>query len=176
MDKIEFKKLGIEDKVKYLNNKLSQGQTVTSIREDLGIKERTLQKEIKKGGYKFIPKSKRYVKTTEITTTATDVVIKPSTSVVDNNIGINKEYILENIEILKEMIEKYKNTRATTTATTSIVIDLLNDKHLNPKPHSLRINEFVWNDWQKFCDKNKYYSKQDLLSMALKEYIEKYGD
>lgn len=173
MDKIKFNKLGIDDKVKYLNEQLAKGQTVIRVREDLGISEKGLQKEIKQGGYKYIQKLKQYIKTTEATT---DVAIKPSTSVVDNNIGINKEYILENIEILKEMIEKYKITRAATTTTTNIVIDLINDKHLNPKPHSLRINEFVWDDWQKFCDKNKYYSKQDLLSMALKEYIEKYGD
>lgn len=57
--------------------------------------------------------------------------------------------------------------------TNHIVINLVDDKHLTSKPKSIRINEFIYQDWQEFCD-TKHYSKQDLISMALKEYMEKY--
>lgn len=179
MKREEFNKLNIDDKIKYLNDKLSEGQTVTKIREELGIGEKSLQRQIKEGGYKYNNKTKTYIKITDSTTTSTTkenevIVVDKNTNVVVKN--EDSKYLSENIEILKEMIEKYKITRATTTSTTSIVIDLISDKHLNPKPHSLRLNEFVWQDWQKFCENNKYYSKQDLLSMALKEYMEKYND
>ena len=66
-------------------------------------------------------------------------------------------------------------TQSTTENTTNyITIDLIDDKHLKPKPKSIRINEFVYQEWQEFCDK-QHYSKMDLISMALKEYMEKYN-
>ena len=77
------------------------------------------------------------------------------------------------------MIEKYKastkSTTETTTETTTnyITIDLVDDKHLKPKPKSIRINEFIYQEWQEFCNR-QHYSKMDLISMALKEYMEKY--
>lgn len=164
MNKKEFEILNIDEKVKYLNKKLLQGQTVMKIRKDLGISEKLLQKQIKQGGYKYNSRIRQYVKDTEMT-------VVNNTNVVVND---NYKYLEQNIDILKDMIEKYKITRATTTSTTSIIIDLISDKHLNAKPHSLRVNEFVWEDWQKFCEDNKYYSKQDLLSMALKLYMEQH--
>ena len=74
-----------------------------------------------------------------------------------------------------DMIEKYKATTETTTQNTTnyITIDLIDDKHLKPKPKSIRINEFIYQEWQEFCN-NQHYSKMDLISMALKEYMEKY--
>ena len=169
MNKTEFSKLNTADKVKYLNERLSEGQTVKRIREDLNISEKKLQNQIRKGRYKYNQKLKQYIKVAGNTTqTTTSGVVAQNTSVAA------KEYISENIDVLKEIIEKYKITKTTTS--TGIVIDLISDKHLNPKPHSLRINEFIWQEWQEFCDKNKHYSKQDLLSMALKLYMERYSD
>lgn len=168
MNKKAFSNLNTADKVKYLNERLSEGQTVKRIRADLNISEKKLQKQIRKGGYKYNQKLKQYIKVTGSTTQATTSgVVAQNTSVAA------KEYISENIDVLKEIIEKYKITKTTTS--TGIVIDLISDKHLNPKPHSLRINEFIWQEWQEFCDKNKHYSKQDLLSMALKLYMERYS-
>lgn len=85
-----------------------------------------------------------------------------------------QNYILGNFDILKEIIEKYKTT--TTSTTNKIIINLVDDKHLNPKPKSIRINEFIYQDWQRFCEENKLYRKQELISMALKEYMENHSN
>lgn len=55
-----------------------------------------------------------------------------------------------------------------------IVIDLMDDADLGSSPKSIRINLFVWDDWQEFCEKNDEFSKKQLVSMALKEYMEKH--
>ena len=71
-----------------------------------------------------------------------------------------------------QLLESYKrNTEANNSS--SIIINLDNDKHLDPKPKSIRINEFVWREWQEFT-KNLTFNKSDLISMALKEYMEKH--
>lgn len=69
---------------------------------------------------------------------------------------------------LKEEIEKLEDS--------VIVIDLMDDTDLNASPKSIRINFFVWDEWQEFCDKNDQYSKKQLVSMALKEYMEKHNN
>lgn len=123
MNKDQFNNLDFMEKIEYLNNELKKGKTVI-IREDIGIGEKPLKREIKANGYRYNNKEKQYIHNTEATTNY-------------------------------------------------LIINLVEDKHLNPKPKSIRINEFVYQDWQQFCDE-KHYNKQDLISMALKEYIEKY--
>ena len=118
--------------------------------------------------------------TTETTTKSTTEIL-PTIVGNENTFVVPKQqkqilgYLENNFEVLQEFLEKYKSTtRATTETTTNhIIINLVDDKHLNPKPKSIRINEFVYQDWQQFCE-TKHYSKQDLISMALKEYMDKY--
>lgn len=181
MNKDQFNKLDFIEKIEYLNNKLREGQTVIRIREDIGIGEKALQREIKANGYRYNNKEKQYMPTTESTTKSTTEIITTNKS-GENTIVVPKQqqqilgYLENNFEVLQEFLEKYKSTtKATTESTTNhIVINLVDDKHLNPKPKSIRINEFIYQDWQKFCN-TKHYSKQDLISMALKEYMEKYN-
>ena len=130
MNKETFNNLNFEEKISYINTKLIEGETVSKIRESLGIGEKALQREIKLNGYKYNNKLKQYVANTNSNTTS--------------NTNENK-----------------------------IIIDLIDDKHLNPKAKAFRVNMFVYKQWQEFCEKQRY-SKQDLLSMAMKEYMEKY--
>lgn len=83
------------------------------------------------------------------------------------------DYIDSNIDLIKEFFEKIKeNKKNIPEGSKDIVIDLIDDRHLDPKPRSFRVNSFVLNDWDQFCNENRYYQKMDLVSMALKEYIE----
>ena len=141
---------------------------------------KTFLKEIKENRYKFSQKLKQYIPNTESNTNKINpVLVEPNTNVLlqdkYNSLQVNTiDYLTDNISILKEIIDKYSNTKLNTKSNTGIVIDLVDDKHLKPKPKAVRINYFIYDEWQKFCDENKYFSKQDLISMALKEYMEKY--
>ena len=136
---------------------------------------------MKRNGYKRNQKLNQYIPTTEATTQTTTEQINVSVVETNTNALLTTEkanaldYLSNNINILMDMIEKYKTTTQTTTEPTTnyITIDLIDDKHLKPKPKSIRINEFVYQEWQEFCDK-QHYSKMDLISMALKEYMDKY--
>ncbi|MGL6106121.1 hypothetical protein [Romboutsia sp.] len=191
MTKEEFKKMNFKDKVSYLNAKLSEGQTVIKIREDIGIGEKALQRDIKANGYKYDNKSKQYIANTDAniesnTTSNTSsntqkkdiVVLDENTSPIlkeSQEVAIN--FLEENLEVFELIVEKFKaNTMSNTTSNTennTIVVDLIDDKHLKPQAKAFRVNMFVYKEWQEFCE-NKRFSKQDLLSMAMKEYMEKY--
>lgn len=84
-------------------------------------------------------------------------------------------YILSKFDTLEEMIKIFEAKKESVgSGGQDIIIDLIDDRHLDPKPRSMRINAFVLNDWDKFCNENRYYQKMDLVSMALKEYMERH--
>ena len=177
----EFIKLDTIDKINYINSELKTGKRVPEVRSELGISEKDFQKFMKENNYKLNQKIKQYVPTTETTTKTNTKHLEVSVVETNTNTLLTTEkantldYLSSNFEILMDMIEKYKSSTKSTTQTTTnyITIDLVDDKHLKPKPKSIRINEFVYQEWQEFCDK-QHYSKMDLISMALKEYMNKY--
>lgn len=179
MNKEEFNSLNFEEKIYYINAKLTEGQTVTKIREAIGIGEKSLQKEIKTNGYKYDNKLKQYVANTESNTNKNNIVVldKNTNPILKESQKKAISFLEENIEVFEILVEKFKaNTTSNTTSNTGenhIIIDLIDDKHLNPKAKAFRVNMFVYKEWQEFCEKQRY-SKQDLLSMAMKEYMEKY--
>ena len=172
--------MNFEEKIFFINEQLRAGRKVDDIRKELKISEKTFLKEIKENRDKFSQKLKQYIPNTESNTNKINpVLVEPNTNVLlqdkYNSLQVNTiDYLTDNISILKEIIDKYSNTKLNTKSNTGIVIDLVDDKHLKPKPKAVRINYFIYDEWQKFCDENKYFSKQDLISMALKEYMEKY--
>lgn len=185
MTKDEFIDLNVIDKINYINAELKTGKKVPEVRKNLGVSEEYIQKFMKENNYKYNQKLKQYIPTTENTTTSTtktttkdlkgEVVESNTNALLTIENANTLDYLTINKDIIIELVEKYKaTTQSTTEATTNyITIDLIDDKHLKPKPKSIRINEFVYQDWQKFCDK-QHYSKMDLISMALKEYMERY--
>lgn len=68
IDAKTFKSLDIQDQINYLNTRLSEGQTVIMVREDLGIGEKWLQRHIKAHGYAYNHKEKIYKPSTNVET------------------------------------------------------------------------------------------------------------
>ena len=165
-----------------INELLREGKTVKEIRELLGYSEKKFQKEIKNLGYKFDQRLKQYINNDIVklsdsnsnTLCNTTCNTAPGTEIINKSDKENLNFIGENIEILKEMLMYYKRNKESNTNSNGIVIDLIDDKHKdNGKPKSVRVNYFIWEEWKEFTSKNSFSSK-DLISMALKEYMDKY--
>lgn len=168
--------------INYINELLKQGKTVKEIRKIIGYTEKKFQKEVKGLGYKFDQKIKQYINTNnanEVVNTSnfnsnTLCNTECNTDIIDNADKENLNFIGENIELLKEMLMYYKRNKESNTNNNGIVIDLIDDKNMkNDNPKSVRVNYFIWNEWKEFTDKSSFSSK-DLISMALKEYMNKY--
>ena len=67
------------------------------------------------------------------------------------------------------MLEDYR--RRTSVIKQQIILDI---EDAESKLVTLRVNSKVLNDFNKFCDDNKQYRKIDLISQALKDFMEKY--
>ena len=184
MIKKEFLELDIDKKIEYLNEKLSEGQTVIRIREDLGIGEKYLQKIIRENGYKYFQKEKRYYKEN------TNVLQK---NIVNENYNLDskdptivlqnyKDDLLEIVQAKKDIFEVinafkenlyYKDTTNVIEVVASNEIQI-KDFNSDAKVTSFRVYGETLTKWKEFCSKHKKYNNQDLVSMALEEYMKKY--
>lgn len=186
MTKKEFLELDINKKIEYLNEKLSEGQTVIRIREDLGIGEKSLQKIIRENGYKYFQKEKRYYKDNTNVLQKNiihgkeifDSEYEDSTIVLQNY----KEDLLEIAQAKKEIFEvinAFKENLYYKDTTNVIEVVASNEIHIKdfnsePKVTSFRVYGETLTKWKEFCSKHKKYNNQDLVSMALEEYMKKY--
>lgn len=188
MNKDTFLSLNIDKQIHYLNLKLNEGQTVIRIREDLEIGEKKLQKIIKSSGYKYDQRLKQYIKkpfeikeNLDVIQSYTKVIQQENNSLENKVIHDviheviqtdNMRYFNDNFEIFKAMIERFKDGMSNFDNTSNIIINLQDDTHLKRNPRPVRINAFVEDKWKIFCDENKRFTKKELLSMALYEYME----
>lgn len=166
-----------------INNYLKQGKAVKEIREILGYSEKVYQKKIKELGYKYNQKEKQYVlenveimpvEISNTTCSTTCITVSDNTKIMTLEQEESINFISENMPELKEMLMYYKRNKICNTINNGIVINLIDDKDIdNGKPVSVRVNKHIWREWQDFS-KDINYSSKELISMALKEYMEKY--
>lgn len=188
MTKDQFNKLEKLEQVQYINDKLKEGYSLTKISKELGIGRSTITDRFKKINYTYSKENNSYIYNDSVTDvesvvrsvkakeditineiddkfnndSVTDVTLINNKVVQSNLINLSNEY-----QTLIEMIELYKKN--SNILSTQIVIDLeTSDNTLT----TLRVNTDVLRQFNEFVEENKQYKKVDLVSMALKEYIE----
>lgn len=83
--------------------------------------------------------------------------------------------LLKNYDKLKNIINEYdkRYDKEYDREENKIIVELPleNEKEFRT---TIRVNKSIWTQFNNFSDNNKEFTKKDLLSMALKEYMEKY--
>lgn len=186
----EFKGLDIESKVKYVNELLQQGDSVDNIRTTLGIGKNYIANKFGQGGYKLNRNINQYIKGDNVVTNTTNVVKKPNKKVSKqsnevNNINTSDDRIkvLERqikdlqsqINIINDMLNK-NNATNVVIDTTSIIHSSIDSYDRNDtKSSHYRIYTDIQEEFKAFCKEHKQYKVQDIISSAIKEYLDKYN-
>lgn len=190
MNSTDFKALDIEYKVKYVNELLQQGDSVDNIRTTLGIGKNYIANKFGKGGYKLNRNINQYIKGDNVVTNTTNVVKKPNKKVSKqsnevNNINTSDDRIkvLERqikdlqsqINIINDMLNK-NNATNVVIDTTSIIHSSIDSYDRNDtKSSHYRIYTDIQEEFKAFCKEHKQYKVQDIISSAIKEYLDKYN-
>lgn len=159
MNKDEFKNLDILDQIKYVNNILKNGQTLTKFSEEIEISRKTISKNFSRAGYKYSQSKKQYIlENTDVQAgesekyysniTESNMKSTPkeeSNIPVINNITTNLEvtanqknsltYLMDNVERIKALLdgpgEYYKDiTESNIEEKEDIVKDIYNFKQV----------------------------------------------
>lgn len=182
MNKEEFKKLDVHEKVKYINSELEKGLLRSEIYKNIGIAKSTVQGQLEKEYMfnkslnKFIPK--------EYDDKVKTVVTNGNTIIRDNNIlDIQKDLkanivnLAEEYNTIKDMLDWYKNNIDDKAKTSVIEIKSgikIELEGTETTRTTIRINKNTWNKFKEFSEIHKEYNQQDLLAQALEEFIDKY--
>lgn len=196
MNKEKFNKLDIIEQIKYINDELKNNKSITSVSKELGIGRSTIRDRFKKANYIYSKELNEYVHNNDITgviqvnkklnnrcdtsvkieenNCSTPVIEKDTVTEIvtksDEEIRTNLLDLVNNYDVLKDIIELHR--RNTSVVKQQIVIDL---DDAESKLTTLRVNSKVLDQFNEFCIKHKEYKKVDLLSQAIKTFIENYN-
>ena len=155
MGKEEFNKLKVKDQVEYINQKL-ENQTLTDVCKEIQISRSTVRERFLKQGYVFNKNNNKYILSSEENNEAQK----------ENKYENNTKVLEEKIQALESKIEAIENKLNNNSSE-------LNIKKFEGKTVSrcYRLYEEVQKEFSKFCKENSNYKVQDILSMALYDYM-----
>ena len=156
MVKEEFNKLNLKEQIEYINKKL-ENKTLTNLCEEIKISRSTIRERFLKQGYIFDKSKNKYIYS------------EASNWLEKENINANNTKVLEDkIKALESKIEAINDKLNNN-------YNSINIKNFEGKTVSrcYRLYEDVQKEFSKFCKKNSNHKVQDILSMALYEYMEK---
>ena len=156
----EFKTLVVEDQVNYINDLLAGGETLTAIGTIRHINKAYIRDTFKANNYLYSKDRNSYSRGSEP---------------VESKCKCYKEMDLADIEdrlqFLEEQIALIRNIKKDPAANKIAI----NTKMFsgNIKTRSFKIYENILNDFIEYCNKNKNFRQQDLMTQALYEFISK---
>ncbi|SCJ55500.1 Uncharacterised protein [uncultured Clostridium sp.] len=193
MNKDKFNKLPILEQIDFINSQLKKNKSITSVCKELGVGRSTIRDRFKKSNYSYCKDSNEYILNDNTKSSSQELIHDKNscnTSVIhdkntdssnnnsivtvleksDKEIQSNLLDLVNNYDVLKEIIELHKCN--TSVIKQQIIIDLEDSETTTT---TLRVNKSILNKFNDFCTKNRQFTKVDLLSQALKNFIEQHN-
>lgn len=169
-----FLNKGIDEQVKYLNSELDKGMKVKEIRDKLNVSEKKLQRIIKKNGYKYNQKTKKYESSTKVLVNKSEPCLNFNGE-MDNKalLGFIKE-LNEMKEINTKVVEMYNWYKMQTNVIEQEKLEINTRENKPVVVKSYKIYCDTEGEFKKLCKKYSQYKVQDLISKALDEFILRY--
>ena len=171
----QFKALGLEQQVEYINELLQEGNTVDNIRMTLGVGKNYIGNNFSKGGYKKDRATGLYIKAgTEANINTNEKAQKLNNKALGGGNSSNNGNSLEDrVNSLEKQIEGImailNNTN--TTATTELNIKTFEGEKV---ARSYKVNIEVQKQFKAFCKAHSEYEVGDILANAMLEFMNKY--
>lgn len=195
MDKQEFNKLEVLEQLNYINSELIKGESLRNIADILKMSKTTFRDRALKIGYVYNANTSQYNKDNTIVIEPLKSIVKvsqkPHERVIttlnkgntkelqkyDNTIELQKyaNDILELINYKDELLEMLKNYKSNTIDMQELNINSLPQEiQKDVSNKSIKIYDPVYKMFNELCDTYGNYKKQDLISLALYEFYNKY--
>lgn len=189
---MDLKDFTIDQLVELVNEKLLTGASLVSIaKEVFNMNESSIRKRLNKAGYKrvdnkFILVDKdKYEDSKKIVSVGQEKLLTPTVTleyddsksvVIPKDIKENIISLASNYDRIMAMLNKHEgeyDKKYEDEYDNSIIIELPVETKKDYRA-TTRVNNVIWEQFGEFCNNNKEYTKRDLVSMALKEYMNKY--
>lgn len=177
MNRELFDNLTVQEQLEFVNGELKKDKSLTQIAKSLNMSRSTFKRRFEKINYKYDDELKLYVKS-DIVTIVTPVTQNESvtsiTSVTDNTSNTGVTIPKNTINEIMEMLEWYREQKNIKEAE---IIELPISEELkgNIVTRSFKIYENVLEKYNQFCEENPRLKKQDIINMAIIEYIRNFN-
>lgn len=184
MDKDTFNKLDIMDQIEFVNKKLKEGYSLSKLdNENIISSRKTVSNRFKKVGYELNKETNQYENTIEIVEPEDKEIIttnmekQESSNLVVLGDQVNnkalEQLILNYADMnnkLNEVYNWYQKSSNNVVVEDKLEIDDFEGKVV---VRSYKLYEPIQKEFAEFCSSSKY-RVQDILSQALKEFLDKY--
>ena len=158
MGKDDFNKLNLKEQVEFINKNLDS-KTLTEISKEIKISRSTIRERFLKQGYIFNKSQNKYIYSSEANNKAQK----------EKNCCNNTKAYEEKIKILESKIEAIESELNNKNKEFNVIeIKKFEGKTVS---RCYRVYEDIQKEFSKFCKENSNYKVQDILSMALYEYM-----
>ncbi|WP_297638850.1 hypothetical protein [uncultured Clostridium sp.] len=180
---MRLEKLSIIEIVEYINNQLELGRAMKDIEiNDFKVNDRVIVKRLNRKGYKRvenkfinnITKDIQIDSKEKLENNKSKKLNKKNDVIQKYNKDINSDKLLELIELLepiKSLIEEYEKNKNIIEVET---LELKPKVITKVKQKLFKIDIEVLEQWEEFVMSHKEFKVQQLISIALEEFIEKY--
>ena len=195
MDKEQFNSLEIIEQINYINDKLSEGNTLSKLAKEIGIGRSTISDRFNKVGYKYNSEVKQYQCYVEIVDQeSVNEVVAPNNlsenNVVEDSVnfahcevvGTDNESLVHMVNNYDDNLKKLNEMYAWYIAQTNndVVVEpgkfVIKEFKGNTVSRNFKLYEPLQKKLMRFCKKNSKYKVQDIICTLLDEAIDKYKD
>ena len=180
---MDIKALSVEQLVEYVNKELLNGRSMVDIEtNDFGVNDRVIVKRLTRRGYKRVGNefTKDITKVIQKDNKANvkdlkeELVVREKTVIQKHNKRIEEDKLNELVELIepiKEMLQEYNRSKNIVDVN---LVELKPKAVLEVKQKLFKIDVDVLEQWEELVSKHKEYKVQQLISLALEEFIQKY--
>ena len=157
--------INIDELVKYVNDKMRNGLSMTQIEKEMKVGKDSIRKKLNKNGYKFDNNKRQYIKIKENNNNEIPSVKKTKQEIIKSNDktkSVPEEHFLtqEEIKILKVIAKNYNKTNTEYKLEGEI------------KARSFKTYKSVVDKFVGYCKENKLCQK-DCIAIALLDFMNK---
>lgn len=157
--------INIDELVKYVNDKMRNGLSMTQIEKEMKVGKDSIRKKLNKNGYKFDNNKRQYIKIKENNNNEIPSVKKTKQEIIKSNDktkSVPEEHFLtqEEINILKVIAKNYNKTNTEYKLEGEI------------KARSFKTYKSVVDKFVGYCKENKLCQK-DCIAIALLDFMNK---
>ncbi len=177
---MDLKYINTSKLVEIINSELKKNNSISvnKICQELGISRRTVSSRLSRGNYIFDKELRVYRKKGIMVKDSSNIIQKYNKSISDDEkIKLTKEELNDIKEIialkddLRAIIQEYNKSISDSRNILKIDSNKFNG---DIKTRLIKTYSNINSEWIEFCKEYKEYKQQDLYSMALLEFMEKY--
>ena len=169
MDKQEFNKLEVIEQINYINSEIIKGESLRNIADNLGMSKTTFRDRALKIGYVYNSNTSQYNRDNTI-------VIEPYKNITKElqKYDDDMKELVNYKDAIIVMLKNYKGNVKVIENQKFNINGLPEDMKQNIVNKSIKIYYPVYKTFNQLCNNYSSYKKQDLISMALYEFCNKY--